>query len=260
MIALLALALALAALQPAPPPRDCQDDQGTDRCAEAAQQRMRALYAVRSIEEHRAAGDQVWRIFYVDGYGRDVVLISFVRAAGHDPTMWVHFPSDQGASPSEPLQAPVPQPLWNEVRSRSENFERTFAPEPGRDPSAIRLCLHGWVYAVESVGRRLGRAEAPVRRKVENACEDGPTAAYAQDIQRIALSLLPYCAALDPSHHRNPASTIAACRLLSGDRLAAAEVMNEASVFRSYEGPEGRARPLLRVRTAGPHRLERRDI
>jgi len=42
--------------------RRCRDDSGAERCAEAQQQRMRELYGVRSIEEHRDAGDQVRRI------------------------------------------------------------------------------------------------------------------------------------------------------------------------------------------------------
>jgi hypothetical protein len=57
-------------------------------------------------------------------------------------------------------------------------------------------------------------------------------------VQRLALGLLPHCAALDPRQHRNPATILANCQLLHGDRLAAAEVMNRLDAFRRVEGPQ----------------------
>ena len=219
--------------------RSCRDDNGTDRCAEAQQRQVRESFGVRSIEEHRNAGDQVRRVFYVDGYGRDLILIAFVRAPGRDPALWVHYPRREGEARPESLQAPVPQAAWNEVVQRSENFDRTFAPRAGEDPELRSFCLHGWVYTIESVGRNGGpRLPAEIRRKTESACEDGPGAAYARDVERIALTLIPHCAALNPEYHRNPSSILSACRILHGDRLAAAEVLNLAHGFLHIGGPE----------------------
>jgi hypothetical protein len=244
MISKIAIAFAVFLWFPAPlwaqasPQPDCRDDDGTDRCAAAEQRRMRDSFGVRSIEEHRDAGDQVWRVFYVDGYGRDLILISFVRAAGRDPMAWVHYPRRDGEPRTEPLQAPVPQAVWDEVGRRSENFDRSFALFPGEDPALRSICLHGWVYVMESAERRRGRSPAPIRRKTESACEDGPGGVFATELQRLTLPLFPHCAALDPEQHRSPATMLAACRLLHGDRLAAAEVLNLAGGFRSLGGSE----------------------
>lgn len=217
--------------------RNCRDDRGGDRCAEE-QRRVRELYGVPSIEEHREAGDRVYRVFYVDGYGRDLILIAFVRTPGRDPTLWVHYPQRAGGPGSEPLQAPVPQAVWDEVAERSANFERSYAAPAGEDPALRSICLHGWVYTIETVGRRRGRPPVEIRRKTENACEDGPGSAYAQEVYRLALPLVPHCAALDPEQHRSAATILATCQTLHGDRLAAAEVLNLAAAFRRIGGPE----------------------
>ena len=234
---LLLLAVAAAAQTPRPDDRACRDDRGTDRCADAEQRRMRDLYGVPSIEEHRRAGDQVRRVFYVDGYGRDLVLLAFVRSPGRDPSLRVHYPRPEEGERPAPLQAPVPQALWDEVISRSAYFDRRFArQEPGEGAAGINICIHGWVYMVEAIDRPAPRSAAVVRRKVESACEDGPGALFAREVERLALTLLPPCNALDPDQHRNAAAMIAACHILHGDRLAAAEALNRAGAFRFIDG------------------------
>lgn len=219
--------------------RNCRDDRGVDRCSDEQQRRTRALYGAKSIEEHAAAGDQVRRIFYVDGYGRDLVMIAFVRTAGRDPTLSVHHPQRDGERPRpEPIQAAVPQDVWDEVIERSEHFDRSFVPSAAPASDALSICLHSWVYTIEAVDPPQRGRPVQVRRKSEDACEDGPGGIYAVDLQRIALRLVPHCAALDPEQHRNPASMLATCRILHGDRLAAAEVLNLADAFRQLDGPE----------------------
>jgi hypothetical protein len=44
--------------------------------------------------------------------------------------------------------------------------------------------------------------------------------------------LLPYCALLNPADHRNAATLLAACSILSGDRTAAAHAFNAAQSLR----------------------------
>jgi len=234
---LLLAAGSLASAQPGAR-SDCRDDQLVDRCAEDQQSRVRALFGVGSIEEHRSAGDQVRRVFYVDGYGRDLVAISFVRARGRDPVVWVHYPRQEGQPRPEPLQAPVPQAVWDDIFRRSRNFDRSFAPRPDDDPSVIRMCIHPWVYTIEGTDPAIGNQPGTSRRKTESACEGGPGAFYAHEVERAALSLLPHCAALDRSQHRREASMLDACRMLRGDRLAAAEVLNLAGAFGRASTPE----------------------
>jgi len=217
--------------------RNCRDDRGVDRCSDEQQRRTRTLYGVRSIEEHGAAGDQVRRIFYVDGYGRDLVMIAFARTAGRDPALWVHYPQREGERRRpEPVQAAVPQSAWDEALRRSEHFDRRFAPLAAGASDAFSICMHSWVYTIEASDPPERGQPMEIRRKTEDACEDGPGGVYALELQRIALELIPHCAALDPEQHRNAASILDACRLLHGDRLAAAEVLNRAHPFRQLGG------------------------
>jgi hypothetical protein len=231
--------LAPTAGQTAPEVR-CTDDDGTDRCAEAEQRRMRASYGVPSIEEHRARGEEVRRVFYVDGYGRDVVLIAFVRVPGRDPELMVHWPMQAGGTRREPMRAPVPQPVWDETVQRAAHFDRSFDAR-AEDPSP--LCLHASVHVVEAAEpNRFRGHELAVRRKTESACGGGPATLYAQEVQRLAVGLLPHCAALDPERYRNPAMMLSGCYRLHGDRLAAAEVMNRAEPFSEAAGAGGATR------------------
>lgn len=226
-----------------PPAGDCHDDDMVDRCSAEQQRRVRELFGVKTIEAHRDAGDQVRRAFYVDGYGRDLIAIVFIRPKGGDAALWVHFPKDRAGNGSEPLRSSVPARLWEEIVERSAHFDRTLAPAPKvkRDPDGgqeITMCLHSWVYTIEASD--LADAEnrpATVRRKTEDACDNGLGQAYANELQKAAVPLLPHCDRLDRSQHRNEATLLSDCRLLRGDRLAAAEVMNRIHLLRSVDGP-----------------------
>ena len=132
-----ALALLLLGFAPArkpesngyPPAGDCHDDRLVDRCSAEQQRRVRELFGVGTIEAHRDAGDQVRRAFYVDGYGRDVVAIVFIRPKGGDPALSVHFPREENGRRPEPLRVPVPAAAWQEAIERSAHFDRAL---PGR--------------------------------------------------------------------------------------------------------------------------------
>jgi hypothetical protein len=232
---LLVAALGSSAAAQGTPNRNCTDDRGADRCSIEQQTRMRSLYGVPSIEEHAAAGEEVLRIFYVDGYGRDLVLVAFLRSPGRDPELRVYYPQPEGGVRPESQRAPVAQSVWREVAWRGMNFDRSFVPRPGAEPP---ICLHSWVYTVEAAERTRAGQPLRVRRKVEDACESGPAQTFAVDVQRLALGLIPHCAALDPRQHRNEAAMLGACRILSGDRVAAAEVLNRANGFQRIGGRE----------------------
>ena len=219
-----------------PPPGDCMDDRGVDRCKPEQQRRVREMFGVKPIEAHRDSGDQVRRAFYVDGYGHDVVAIAFVRPKGGDPSLWIHFPREPEGKPAEPLRAPVPLEVWENVVERSVHFDRQLVPLPDEVGTAsseeITLCLHGWVYTIEATDPARGEHQpATLRRRTEDACDNGLTETYAQELERAAVPLLAPCARLDPRQHRNGATLLSACRLLSGDRLAAAEVLNRSHPF-----------------------------
>jgi len=244
------LLFAVAAAAPPKVPDDCRDDRGSDRCAAAEQARMRALYGLSTIEEHERAGDQVRRGMYVDGYGRDVIAISFARASGREPTVTVYFPRREGQDPVAPLTAPVPYKAWTSVLEHSRNCDRSFLPRKEK-PGEIKICVHAWNYVVEANDpARANYDAASLRRKAEDACSEGPAQDFAIEAERTALSLFPHCDRLDPEQHRNPASQLAACAILHGDRMAAAEVMNRADVLRYIDGADyHRLGDIFAVRT-----------
>ncbi len=241
MLATAAAALWLLAAPPAgqaapvvQQPTGCKDDRGVDRCAAKQQRKMRDLFGVRPIEEHAAAGDQVRRVFYVDGYGRDVVAIEFIRPKGADPMLRVHFPAEGKAARVPPMTAAVDSERWADLLRRSGHFDRALPPRPAVEqgsygPDAIMICLHSWVFTAEASDPAEGEASpATVRRRTEDACDDGLTEALATELAGMALPLLPPCAVLDRKQHRNEMMMLAACRNLKGDRLAAAAVRNAA--------------------------------
>ena len=221
----------------------CRGDRGVDRCSAEQQRRVRDLFGVRSIEEHRDAGDQVRRVFYVDGYGRDLLLISFVRAPGREPMASVHFPRRDGRTPPA-LEASVPEAVWDDVLRRSASFDRSFTvlPPPPSRPGEERLltaCLHAWVYTIEANDpARLTGDPASLRRKTQDACGDSPGEAYAQEVGQAALPLFPACAALGSSPFRSPVRQLAECAILAGDRLAAAAVMDRLGRLGRADGIE----------------------
>lgn len=240
-LALVMFTLAASA-QPRPQPEPlthgtCNDDRGVDRCTESQQRWMEDLYGVRSIEAHGEAGDQVRRVFYVDGFGRDVVLIAFLQPAEDGPIVSVHFPREGNTTPPDPLQAPMPEILWNDMLWRSKLIDRKLVPLP-IPPETIQVCLHPSMYVVEIADPADGTLNSPkIARTTSNGCDGRMAAWFALETQRAALRLFPPCAALDPEQHRSAASQFAACRLLRGERMAAAAVMNRLGSLGRFPGP-----------------------
>lgn len=192
-----------------------------------------------------APGDEVRRVFYVDGYGRDMVAISFVRTAGRDPMLQVHFPRREGEQAAELATAPVSAATWRRAVSRSVHFDRELAPVAAGS-GEISICLHGWVYTAEAVDRpQAPRGEPKTRRKVQNACQDGLVYPFANEMADLALEQLPHCGALDPEQHRNNVAILNACRLLEGDRMTAAQGLNVVSRLRSIDREDRAALNLV---------------
>lgn len=201
---------------------------------------MLALFGVPPIEELQSAGAQGCRAFFVDGNGRDLVTITFMRMPDSEPMLSVHFPR-QGEQPAvAPATTLVPSAAWERVLSASLHFDRALADDQGNEeassvPGTITVCLHSWVYTIEAVDPGIRGGTSRLGREVEDSCENGLAEPYASELAKIALPLLPYCAALDPEQHRNTAALLYACRLLEGDRLAAAHGLNLVSRLDSLE-------------------------
>jgi hypothetical protein len=212
---------------------DCRDDRGVDRCAVNQQARVRTLFGVPAIEQLQAQGAEVRRVFYVDGYGRDVIALTFLRAPGRDPSVTVHFAKREGEATPAPLEALVPAAVWRDAIRRSARFDRALAPRAS--DGAPSICLHSWVVTVEAVDTH-GPGPAAVRRATQDSCDDGLATVFAMELAELAMPLFPYCDALDPELHRNNVTRLHACQALSGDRLAAAEAYNQALRLARVDG------------------------
>lgn len=224
------------------PDEACVLDPNLAPCLQSRADELAATFRVRRIEEHRDSGDEVLRIFYLkDGA---VALISLIRAPGRDPTANVYFPQAEGRA-AAPMQAPIPQDVWDEAFDRAAYADRRLVPVPS-DPEVQTVCLHPWNYVFEAsvpAEPAYGRS-ARVRRHSINSCDDAPLLYFAADLQRLVSPLFPACDQLDARLYGNVVQRLSLCRRLSGDRLAAALVMNLAHPFQVLGGSED------------PHRLD----
>ncbi len=236
--------------------RGCGDDRGNDRCDGEVQRRMRELYGIEDAASLLEKGVTVRRAMFVDGYGNDVAVISFVRYPGQSPLVEVHSPRGEGAPPGSPLIAAVGSETWTTVLSRSENFDQLLARELPKDNEAegapSNICLHGWFVVVEAVDApRVSPniiagtgsedeerdpslpVEAPMepgtaRLDAESACAGGLAFAYAFELADAALLSLPECGTLNLDDFRTVATLLSQCQQLGGDRLAAGEASRAA--------------------------------
>ncbi len=233
----LAILAALAIQQsPAEVDRNCLDDDHTNRCDAVEQARVRALLGVAAIEDEAATGSEIYRAFFVDGYGRDMPAVSFERRSGEPPKIVVL--GEQGAR----LEGQASAETWAAVVSASRLADRVLVPlEPNPDEEVI--CLHSWVTTVELANSQPDFDRVPVRRRTESSCDGSLTTRFAHLLADLALKDLPSCAVLDPAHSRNSVTLLETCLDLEGDTMAAAELWNQARI--PYENTEAAWRTWL---------------
>lgn len=218
----LAIGLAAGSAAAAEPPRECTDDNLTDRCSVENRGKQRALFGEGAIETFQTSRAVVRRAFIVDGYGNDVVAVTFERLPGKDARLRVRprrYNAD-GTDSYVEMEAVVPLAVWNDVIARSENFDRQLVPLPVETDEG-RICLHAWIATVEALD-----ADGSVRQRTQNACGDGLAVDYAFVLAAVAVKLLPWCDALTPNQFRNDPNRLQTCGALEGDRLSAALAVN----------------------------------
>lgn len=206
------------------PSDDCGDDNGVDRCAPAQQAKTRALFGAAPIEQLSAEETQIVRAFFVNGYGRDEPMIAFVRPKGKDAEAIVTVAGGNAAE-RKTLRAPVPAATWNRLLGQARYFDRDLVPLT-KDSNDLSICLHSWVVTVEAATPKEG-VRGGVRRKTQDACGEGMAVPLAFEMAEAAIDLMPACAELDPKQHRNTVTRLGACAHLEGDRIAAAQAMNQ---------------------------------
>lgn len=233
-----ALVVAGAAAAQAPPATQCRDDNGRDRCGEAAVAAMLATYGVAPAGRMAKDGALVMRAFLIDGYGRDAGLVSIVRPPAEEPRAEFYV-TDRSGTPA--LSAVLPLAAWRRLVEAGRLFDRALAPPvpvaagPGRVPPPPAMCLHSWVARVEAVDAR-----GVVRHRTENGCDGGLAIAFAFDLAREAVAAMPACALLDAERTRNDVTRLSECTMLRGDRQAAAEALNAFNTtwFANPRGPD----------------------
>ena len=216
----------------------CTDDSGRDRCAAEAQQKQQDAYGVEAIDDLATKGSQVIRAFFVDGYGRDAGLVSFVRGPASEPHVaWLQAHADKADGRRTHLSNVVSLATWEALQEDGHAFDRQLAPRPEALPT---ICLHGWMVRVETVDPR-----GKTRQSTQSACDPGLVVQYGFKIAKAAVESLPSCSLLAPERARNDVTRLSECTLLTGDRAAAAQAFNTFRTpwFANPRGPDF-ARPL----------------
>lgn len=204
-----------------PGPRECLDDDHTNRCDPEVQARVRERLGVASIEDEAASGAIVYRALFVNGYGNDMPAVAFERRPGQSPEVVIY--GFDGRS----TRAPVSHEAWEQVVDQARIADRVMEPLPPRADGAIAICAHAWVQTVEIANvprERFG--DETVRRRTESACRGGLTTRFAFFLVDLAIEQIPWCHRLDGHGQRNGVTRAATCLMLSGDRLAAANLYN----------------------------------
>jgi hypothetical protein len=204
-----------------PGPRECLDDDHTNRCDPEVQSRVRNLLGVASIEDEAASGAIVYRAFFVNGYGRDMPAVSFERRPGQSPEVVIY------GFDGRTTRAPVTHEAWEQVVDQARIADRVLEPLPPRADGAISICAHAWVQTVEIANvprERFG--DETVRRRTESACGGGLATRFAFWLADLAVEQIPWCRLIDEDSERNGVTRAATCLILAGDRLAAVELYN----------------------------------
>lgn len=232
----LALAFAPPAFANAPAELSCSDDNGFDRCDLDNQKKTRANYGLDDIGTLVAQGSYVRRTMLVDGYGNDILAVSFVREKGMDPYVEIRAPLRKGAEEPRRIRLPIALSEWNDVLAKGRYFDRDLAPVklPDGSQAPLNICLHSWVVTVEAGDpARLSDNSLPatdlkpeIRTKTQSACDDGLAIEYAFQLADMAYDLIPVCRSVDPAYQRNKATALNACLSMSGDRAAAGQALS----------------------------------
>jgi len=248
--------------------RGCGDDQGKDRCAPEVQADMRGYYGLESVEELAEAGSEVYRAMFVDGYGNEIVAVSFVRERGKAPYVDVRAPS-RAPDEEQLLRTTVSPDRWWTVSGRSPSFDQKMAYEVAPEDGARTMCLHGSVVVVESAEAnspyvsstidfsqdgeeisetKIERPAPTIRRDTESACANGLAVPYAFDLAKEAMESLVECSNLKLDDFRNATNFLAACHRLRGDRLTAAQAISTIGKLQSFRSEDDiEDNPLLFV-------------
>lgn len=254
----LALALALAPCDPAsaqdandnedrPFDRDCMDDYGRDLCDAGQWQTIVSSFGMEPVDAVHAQGWRGVRVFTIDGYSRDMPMISVLsRGEGPYGSPLESVLEVRGTKSAIDVMTEVlvlRRDAWSSLQGAAERIRElatsstvrqsggppvsSTAPErpvvrPGPDAiDEIVICLHAWVTVTEAL------SDTGVQRRIRNACGDDLLFDASYGLSAQALRGFPHCNHLNPANYRNESAQLSACLILEGDdRVAAAEVLS----------------------------------
>jgi hypothetical protein len=206
----------------------CSDDRGINRCAGNNQAKTRSKYDLSDKEKISADGTYLRRALFVDGYGNDVLALSFVRERMKAPYVEIRVPKTETRNDVARVVATISGDDWRRVIGEGRYFDRELISRKGAEED---ICLHAWVAIVETVDpARLSGNTLPetfvdpeVRSKTQTACNGGLAIDYAFKLVELAYEMMPECHSIPAEEYRNKAMILNACASFSGDRVAAGE-------------------------------------
>jgi hypothetical protein len=210
----------------------CSDDAGRDRCSEIALAKTRDKYGLEDATTLADQGTYLRRAMIVDGYGRDVLAVSFAREKGKDPYVDIRAAKVEGSKESRYIRMLISESDWNRTNAKSRYFDRDFVPKP-TNGDGIDICLHGWMASVEVANpARLSLNALPadmlepeIKSKTQSTCTEGLAVEYAYQLVDLAHEMIPVCKSIPLDTRRNTAIVLNTCLSLSGDRGAAGQAV-----------------------------------
>jgi hypothetical protein len=208
--------------------RKCSDDAGQNRCGEMAMAKTRDKYGLEDATMQAAQGTYVRRAMIVDGYGRDVLAVSFAREKGKEPYVEIRGAKVEGSKEPRFIRMPISETDWNRTNVNSQFFDRDFAPKATK-ADEIEICLHSWMVSVEFANpARFSSNTSPAdplkpvfRSKTQSSCAGGLAVQYGFQLVDLAHEMIPVCKSISVETQRNKAMLLSTCLSLSGDRAAA---------------------------------------
>lgn len=244
---LIAVVLALQSGFGNVPTDTCLEVGGRRACENLAQHV--AQMGVKTIEAEAADGVEVYRVRFIDGYGRDLPVVAFVRRPGESPSVEV------SASAEQKLVSPVSDEVWRKVRSESRYVDRELVPLKGAEEG---ICLHSWVAGVEMANTQVDIPNGGRVRKIgQSTCNGGMAIDYGFKLVSWARSALPPCDMVEADKAGGDIGALTECLRFKGDRAAAASLYNARHpgipLTSSERGDAAQWRAVLGVN--GPARL-----
>jgi len=232
----------------------CMDDYGRDLCDPEGWLGIVETFGVEAAKDAQANGWRGVRVFTIDGYSRDMPMVSVLYTevsqygSPLNPRLDVRGARDgHGPAPSLSREA------WFGILDETTRIAElaTAAPVrqlvggdrtlPGADDDELVFCLHAWVSVTEVLN------DKGVVRRIRNACGEDPLFDAGYELSAKALRGFPVCNHLDPANYRNESAQLDRCLILEGeDQIAAAEVLNlldgeifeETSSITAYAAPD----------------------